>query len=275
LLSYTMSALEAISESNDSTSTDTPNDVEVDEEKTRTSYKNQSHDDDDDLVIESEDEEEGETTLNLTGQSLESIPLSLCKNKSASSIHTLILTKNKLRSLKGLEHFQSITTLQLDRNGLQHIDDFPKLPMLKTLWLNNNKLKNLHSLLLILKKQCPHLEYLSLLFNPICPTMDPSTEQLHTRYRLTVIYHLPSVTFLDTEAVQMKERQEALKRGKFLIVAKPSLDQLKEVQDVVEEEEEDVAPYKNVKPAAFLGKGRIKYDGRESEGNRFILNQDL
>ena len=125
--------------------------------------------------------------------------------------------------------------------------------------------------------QCPVLEYLSLLFNPMCPTMDPSTEQLHTRYRLTVIYHLPSVTFLDTEAVQMKERQEAMKRGKFLIVAKPPQDQLKDVQEVLEEEEEheDVAPYKNVKPAAFLGKGRIKYDGRESEGNRFILNQDL
>ena len=116
-----------------------------------------------------------------------------------------------------------------------------------------------------------------MLFNPMCPTMDPSTEQLHTRYRLTVIYHLPSVTFLDTEAVQMKERQEAMKRGKFLIVAKPPQDQLKDVQEVLEEEEEheDVAPYKNVKPAAFLGKGRIKYDGRESEGNRFILNQDL
>ncbi len=35
------------------------------------------------------------------------------------------------------------------------------------------------------------------------------------------------------------------------------------------------APYKNAEPAAFLGKGRIKYDGRESEGNRFIMNNDL
>ena len=143
-----MSATEALSESND-----TPSTIPNDDEKTRISYKNQSHDDDDDLVIESEDEEEGDATLNLTGQSLESIPLSLCKNKGSSSISTLILTKNKLRSLKSLEHFQSISTLQLDRNALRHIDDFPKLPQLKTLWLNNNNLKNLHSLLLILKKQ--------------------------------------------------------------------------------------------------------------------------
>eukprot|EP00483_Globobulimina_turgida_P010801 UN10822 len=106
--------------------------------------------------------------------------------------------------------------------------------------------------------------------------MDASTEQLHKRYRLTVIYHLPHVTYLDTEPVQLKERKEAMKRGKYLIVAKPSQEQLKDVQDVIEDEyDEDVSPYKNVKPAAFLGKGRIKYDGRESEGNRFILNQDL
>lgn len=244
-----------------------------DDEKTRSSYK--MNDEEEDFVIESEDEEE-EDTLNLTGQNLQILPSSLCKNKGAV-ITTLILTKNKLTSLKGLEYFQSLMTLQLDRNGLKDINDFPKLPQLKTLWLNNNNIRNLNSLLLILKKQCPNLEYLSLLFNPICPTMDPSTEQLHKRYRLTVIYHLPHVTFLDTEQVQLKERQEAMKRGKFLIVAKPSQEQLKDIQDVVEDDyvNDDVSPYKNVQPAAFLGKGRIKYDGRESEGNRFILNQDL
>ncbi len=105
------------------------------------------------MVIESEDEEWSESTLNLSGQSLQSIPQSVCKNKGSLSISTLILTANKLQSLKGLEHFQSITTLQLDRNALRHIDDFPKLPLLRTLWLNNNNLRNLHSLLLILKKQ--------------------------------------------------------------------------------------------------------------------------
>mmetsp|Transcript_22750 Transcript_22750/g.36370 ORF Transcript_22750/g.36370 Transcript_22750/m.36370 type:complete len:272 (-) Transcript_22750:192-1007(-) len=246
----------------------------IDDEKTRSSYKNLM-DDDDDLVIESDDEEETDT-LNLAGQTLTVLPPSVCKNKS-SGVSTLILTKNKLTSLKGLEHFQSLTTLQLDRNGLKNINDFPKLPQLKTLWLNNNKLRNLNSLLMILKKQCPNLEYLSLLFNPLCPTLDPSTDQLHKRYRLTVIYHLPNVTFLDTEQVQLKERQEASKRGKFLNVAKPSDEQLKDLEDVNEDEyhNDDVSPYKNVKPAAFLGKGRIKYDGRESEGNRFIVNQDL
>ena len=106
--------------------------------------------------------------------------------------------------------------------------------------------------------------------------MDASTEQLHKRYKLTVIYHLPHINYLDTQQIELNDRKEAMKRGKFLIVAKPSSDQLKEVEDVVQDEyHEDVAPYKNVQPAAFLGKGRIKYDGRESEGNRFILNQDL
>jgi len=249
------------------------NELINDDEKTRSSFKNLTNDSED-LVIESEDEEE-EDTLNLGGRNLDVIPASLCKSNGPLII-TLILTKNKLSSLKGLEHFQCLTTLQLDRNGLKDINDFPKLQQLKTLWLNNNNLKNLNALLLTLKKQCPNLEYLSLLFNPICPTLDPSTEQLHKRYRLTVIYHLPKIKFLDTEQVQLKERQEAMKRGKFLIVAKPSQEQLADVEDVVEDEyNEDVSPYKNVQPAAFLGKGRIKYDGRESEGNRFILNQDL
>ena len=100
--------------------------------------------------------------------------------------------------------------------------------------------------------------------------------QLHKRYRLTVVYHLPKVKFLDTEQVTLNERKEAMRRGKFLVVAKPDKEQLEDVEDVIDEDlNEDVSPYKNVKPAAFLGKGRIKYDGRESEGNRFILNQDL
>ena len=124
--------------------------INDDEKTTRSTYKN-GMDDEDDLVIESEDEEE-EDTLNLAGQDLEALPTSLCKNKGGI-ITTLILTKNKLTSLKGLEHFQSLQTLQLDRNGLKNINDFPKLPQLKTLWLNNNNLKNLNSLLLMLKKQ--------------------------------------------------------------------------------------------------------------------------
>merc|ERR1712013_560872 len=119
-----------------------------DDQKTRMSYKNQS-DTDDDLVIESESEEEADT-LNLTGQNLEAIPSSLCKSKGPS-ITTLILTKNRLRSLKGLEQFTNLETLQLDRNALKHINDFPKLSKLKTLWLNNNNLKNLNTLLTLLK----------------------------------------------------------------------------------------------------------------------------
>jgi len=251
-----------------------------DDEKTgnsKASYKNgMMNNEEDEIVIESESEEEEDTSLNLGGQALSALPQSLCRKKG-TIVNTLILTKNKLTSLNGLEHFQHLSTLQLDRNGLTDIGDMPKLAQLKTLWLNNNNIKNLNPLLATLKKQCPSLEYLSLLFNPICPTLDASTEQLHKRYRLTVIYHLPNVTFLDTEQVQPKERQEAMKRGKFLNVAKPSQEQLQDVEDVNEADyqQNDVTPYKNVKPAAFLGKGRIKYDGRESEGNRFILNQDL
>lgn len=121
-----------------------------DEKETmRSSYK--MDDDEEDLVIESESEEDDDT-LNLTGQNLDYLPTDVCKAKGAM-MKTLILTKNKLVSLKGLEYFTNLSTLQLDRNGLKNINDFPKLTQLKTLWLNNNNLQNLHSLLLILKKQ--------------------------------------------------------------------------------------------------------------------------
>ena len=123
-----------------------------DDQKERISFKNGGMDDDEDVLdIESEDEEE-EDTLTLVGQNLTQIPPSLAKSKGPL-ISTLILTRNKLTSLKGLEQFQCLETLQLDRNGLKNIDDFPKLTQLKTLWLNNNKLKNLNSLLLILKNK--------------------------------------------------------------------------------------------------------------------------
>jgi len=65
--------------------------------------------------------------------------------------------------------------------------------------------------------------------------MDASTEQLHKRYKLTVIYHLPHINYLDTQQIGLKDRKEAMKRGKFLIVAKPSQEQLKEVEDVIED----------------------------------------
>jgi hypothetical protein len=236
----------------------------------RCSYKNQDNENDD-MVIESEDENDYESVLNLSSSNLIQIASSI----GSSAITTLILTNNRIKSIRGLQHFPRLQTLQLDRNDLPSIEDIPKLPNLKTLWLNNNKLSNMASILTTLKKQCPNLEYLSLLLNPVCPVLEQGTESRYTRYRHTVIYNLPKLQFLDTEAITLIEKKAASKKGRYLKVAKPDKLQLAQVEDEVEEENDDVSPYKNAAPAAFLGKGRVKYDGRESEGNRFISNQDL
>jgi len=66
------------------------------------------------------------------------------------------------------------------------------------------------------------------------------------------------------------------KKAKYLVVKKPSQQQMEgteEAQEVDEQEAVEVKP--KTEPAAFLGRGKIKYDGRDSEGNRFIFNSDL
>ena len=127
-----------------------------------------------------------------------------------------------------MDSFPNLTTLQLDRNGLKSISDLPKLSYLRTLWLNNNELNNMASLINLLKSKCPKLEYLSLLGNPLCPDVyfEDSNESRYTRFRHTIIYNLPNLTYLDTTLVTPEERQEAQKRGKFLKIAKPDDNQV-------------------------------------------------
>eukprot|EP01084_Bolivina_argentea_P276006 470828_1 len=155
----------------------------------------------DELSIHSEDSEDDETTLNLVGQNLPMLSRSLSKNnKNAPLITTLILSKNKLKSLKELKYFKNLDTLQLDNNGLEHINDFPKLSKLKTLWLNNNNLKDVNALLFVLKKQCPKIEDLSFMFNPIAETVN----------RLQFIHNFKRLRCLNGEDVIDDEKDEAV-----------------------------------------------------------------
>jgi len=230
-----------------------------------------------DMQIESEDEGEDETVLRLPSQNLSEIPGDLAQTKG-ETVRTLVLTNNKIKSLENLQHFKRLETLQLDRNDLSTIEDMPKMPYLRTLWLNNNQLADMGNLIKTLAKNCPRLSYLSLLRNPMCPSIyfKHGNEDKYRRYRYTVLYHLHGLTYLDTTAVTAKEQQEALEKGKFLVVKKPSQGQMEETEEIAEEEEnQNIEPKPRTEPAAFLGKGKIKYDGRESEGNRFILNSDL
>eukprot|EP01083_Nonionella_stella_P244638 851188_1 len=159
------------------------------------------------LEIISDDDEGDIHTLNLINQKLTSIPPDVALNKARFTT-TLILTNNKLKSLKNLKFFTYLFSLQLDRNKLKHINDLPLLPKLTTLWLNNNRLKDLNKLLSILRKNTPELEDLSLLLNPLCPSLRLGTGN-HEAYRLKVIRTFPRLKYLDTEPVTDEERQQA------------------------------------------------------------------
>ncbi|ETO09498.1 hypothetical protein RFI_27878 [Reticulomyxa filosa] len=202
----------------DNTNTNEPSNNRVSENHSSSHLKNVEAPE---MQIESEDEGENETILRLTSQKLSEIPADIAQTKG-ETVRTLVLTNNKIRSLANLQYFKRLETLQLDRNGMLDIDDMPKMPYLRTLWLNNNQLSDMHNLLKILAKNCPRLSYLSLLRNPVCPSIyfTHGNEDKYRRYRFTVLYHLHGLTYLDTTEVTQKEQKEALEKGKFLVVKK-------------------------------------------------------
>ncbi|XP_045293694.1 leucine-rich melanocyte differentiation-associated protein isoform X4 [Leopardus geoffroyi] len=193
---------------------------------------------------------------------------------------TLTLTHcGDLRSLEGLSAFGSLEELILDNNLLGNDLVLPGLPRLHTLTLNKNQITDLESLLDHLAEVTPALEYLSLLGNVACPNELISLEkdeEDYKRYRCFVLHKLPNLKFLDARKVTRKEREEALVRGSFMKVVKP-----KASSDHVEAPPEH--PYTPLPSASrdltnhrgVLGKCRYVYYGKNSEGNRFIRDDQL
>ncbi|XP_042765196.1 leucine-rich melanocyte differentiation-associated protein isoform X4 [Panthera tigris] len=184
-----------------------------------------------------------------------------------------------LRSLEGLSAFGSLEELILDNNLLGNDLVLPGLPRLHTLTLNKNQITDLESLLDHLAEVTPALEYLSLLGNVACPNELISLEkdeEDYKRYRCFVLHKLPNLKFLDARKVTRKEREEALVRGSFMKVVKP-----KASSDHVEAPPEH--PYTPLPSASrdltnhrgVLGKCRYVYYGKNSEGNRFIRDDQL
>ena len=176
--------------------------------KIKISFKNQS---DDIYEIESDLDDEKENILNLSRQNLSKIPFKIEKI-NYDEISTLILSKNKLCSFENLNLFSySLIVLQLDRNNLcdDIIIKLPKLPNLKTLWLNNNNLINLKKILKILNIQCIELEYLSLLFNPLCPfTSICQNENEIKKYKFQIMTYLPKLKYLDICGIKQDKKNK-------------------------------------------------------------------
>jgi len=114
--------------------------------------------------------------------------------------------------------------------------------------------------------------------NPACPNIyfSDGEAEAYQRYRYYVIHRLKKLRFLDVTPVSAEERKEGEKRGAFLNVARPK-NEPKSPEPASKPEESTKKEVKEHTPkvGTFLAKGKARYDGSNSEGNRFIMNDDL
>lgn len=230
--------------------------------------------------------------LSLEGEGLTDFPEDLIRTKGAE-LRRLDLTSNKLTTLKslawpyGAPAWPKLEELILDKNQLEGVKGLPQIPSLKTLWMNNNQISDLDTLLDNVEKFFPNLAYLSLLRNPASPDVyfSENETEAYGRFRLYVIYRLRQLQYLDSTEVTPEERKEATIRGAYCRVAKPTMAKSKSPgpessqADTPTQRQSQVGFDRNQqkppKVATFLAKGKPRYDGTNSEGNRFIMNDDL
>jgi len=217
--------------------------------------------------------------VTLISKGLKELPASVLKQ---TSLQKLDLTDNQIRSGTGFATLTSLKELILDRNGIENFAGWPVLSSVNTLWLNNNKIKDIAACLDSVVKSFPNVTYISMLKNPSCPDLyfSDGEAEAYQRYRYYVIHRLKKLQILDSSAVSAEERKVADVKGKFYKVAKPveSAEDAKEEQSPQKVASAPAPVQPGAKPpkvATFLAKGKPRYDGTNSEGNRFICNDDL
>lgn len=206
---------------------------------------------------------------------------------------TIDLTGNRLRSGVNLDRFSRMHTLILDKNEMTAASfgsDFPVLPNVTTLWLNHNQFTDLIALVDVVARCCPNVTYVSMMKNPCVPDMyfgtDSGDADAYQRYRYYVVYRLTHITMLDATPVDAVERKEAMSCGARMAPRKPVAAARSGDGDSDQSGQSGQsggsADHKSRrpkapegKPGAFLAKGKPRYDGSNSEGNRFIVNDDL
>jgi len=220
------------------------------------------------------------TELNLVDLDLTEVPSSYLS--AAVSYLTLNLSENRLLPPCNLHHFSKVHTLVLDKNGLKSVSGFAKMLSVTTLWFNNNNVTDIVGFLDDVVTIFPNVTYLSCMRNPCSPPLAiVSEEDVETtrRFRLYVIYRLPKLQFLDSSPVSLNERKEASQKGQYLAPRRPattgaispvSASSMPIAQPAPQ------APAEALKrPSSFLGVGSSRYDGANSEGNRFITDKHL
>jgi len=221
------------------------------------------------------------TELSYAGRGFEQLPEKVAQ-RCGSTLVKLDLSENSLKSGAGLEGLTCLSELVLDKNGLKTIKTFPRMPSVTTLWLNNNSFADSEQIVSEIANKFPNLTYLSMLFNPCVPNlfMEEAAATGYKRHRLYVISRLLKLQSLDSSNVSDEERAEAKRVGHLMTIAKPKAVAIKH-KPVSEADDDKPPPPKHIisndppRVAAFLAKGKPRYDGTNSEGNRFIVNDDL
>jgi hypothetical protein len=255
-------------------------------------------------IIEVEDqdavetENEGEcvlkgTHLSILAQNLNCLPQIVLEESEVSvgnkkhfysptKVHQLDLSYNSFKTLDNLDKFPNLVSLVVDNNQLESFQNFPQNESMQTLWVNNNNISELKVFLDSVSKAFPNLTYLSMLKNPACPNYFTGKDHDdYKRYRFYVLYRLKKLKFLDSSPVNDKERKEANRVGPYMITVKPDEAQYK--QQVVKTEQQNAETLPMLpgdlqpegKGSARFGISSYVYYGKHSEGNRFIMNDDL
>ena len=235
------------------------------------------------------------TTIAQCDRNLESVDMSSLGCEPIS-VGTLNMSENRLRGPGNLQHFPNAHTLILDKNNLAGLQGFHRSDVVRQLWFNNNEAEDLAEFCDQVLETYPNVTWLSCMRNPCSPPLVCASEDdaaTAERYRLYVIYRLPRLTVLDAQPVTAKERAEAALKGQFMAARKPRPGTLGSAPNSrttsgtlfgmlgasggsgTSATLASSAPQPAKKPTAFLAVGRQEYNGKNSEGNRFIVDKDL
>jgi len=205
--------------------------------------------------------------LSLVGKSLEVLPAKVGEFYGYS-LKKLDLSSNQIQDFSNFEGLVKLETLIMDKNGLTEMKGFPSLPTVTTLWLNNNKISNLDKALEVLADTVPNLTYLSMLRNPCVPNIyeDFSKEKEYYEYRNQVIRSFPKLEYIDAQPITPEDKIAAASTSKPSTTG--TTEQKQPKQDFLTDDEQPQS-------ATFFARGAPRQDGKDSEGNRFITNDDL
>jgi hypothetical protein len=182
---------------------------------------------------------------------------------------------NELESLEFVNGFGALESLVADSNAVGAQQRWSPKATLTTFSVNNNKIDDLEVFLGCVRDAFPNLTFLSLLKNPCCPNYFVGKDQQdYSRYRLFVVSMLPQLGFLDSSRVTAEERSEARRVGHLMRVAKPQQPLLR-AEPPPEESEEETPEEAAGRGKVSFGVSRYVYYGKQSEGNRFITNEEL